>query len=354
MITKLRRQHGFTLAEMMVAVAIGLLLLAAMSSLFMNNSRAQSEIEKANRQIENGRYAIQLVGGDLRNAGFWGELDPNDVAAPTDVPNPCSTALADLRLSLQVHVQGYDNVSATVLSCLSDVKAGTDILVVRHAATCVAGVGTCDALSAGGPYFQASLCNNASELMSASSTDFYRLDVTSAAMDRHQRNCTTVAGSGTLASIRRFEQFIYFVANNNTSGDGRPTLKRAEITSSGSTISHTIVPLVEGVENIQLEYGLDTNNNGVADVFSTAPATHSGCAGTGVCAVTNWSNVVSVRLNMLARNLETSAGYSESKIYTLGNNSDGSANTVTAGSDGYKRHVFQSLVGLPNPAGRRM
>jgi type IV pilus assembly protein PilW len=251
-------------------------------------------------------------------------------------------------------VQGYDNVSASVLSCLSDVKAGTDVLVVRHAATCVAGVGTCDPLTAGGPYFQASLCNNASELMSATSADYYRLDITVAAMDRRQRNCTSVAGSGTLASIRRFEQHIYFVANNNTSSDGKPTLKRAEISSDGSSITHTIVPLVEGLENLQLEYGIDTNSNGVADVFSTNPATHAGCAGTGACAVSNWSGVVSVRLNMLARNLETSTGYTESKTYALGNNSDGSANTVTAGSDGYKRHVFQSLVGLPNPAGRRM
>ena len=335
----LQRQRGFTLAELMIAVAIGLVLLAAMSGLFMSSTNAQTEIEKANRQIENGRYAIQLLSGDLRNAGFLGEIDPGVLAEPAAMPDPCETGLANLRLALSMHVQGSNDATSSIYDCLSDVRTGTDILVVRHAATCVAGEGTCDAISAGGPYFQSSLCNGVTELGAADSANFYRLETDTNLLDRTQRNCTTVA------DIRRYQQYIYFVANNNNSSDGVPTLKRAEITSSGNSISYTIAPLVEGIENMQIEYGMDTSSpvDGVADVFTNDPG-----------SIAAWKNVVSVRLNLLSRNLEKSLGYTESRTYTLGNKTDGTANTVSAGSDGYKRHVFQALVGLANPAGRRM
>jgi type IV pilus assembly protein PilW len=36
-----RRQQGFTLVELMVAVTIGLLLLGSLSALFVNNNHAQ-------------------------------------------------------------------------------------------------------------------------------------------------------------------------------------------------------------------------------------------------------------------------------------------------------------------------
>jgi len=336
MTTLLRRQRGFTLAELMIAVAIGLVMLAAMTGLFMNSSKAQSEIEKANRQIENGRYAIQLLSGDARNAGFMGEFNPSLLTAPGTLPDPCADTLAELRTSLYLHVQGIDNISSSIPDCISDVKSGTDVLVVRHAATCVAGEGTCDPVSAGGPFIQVSRCNSATEL-GGGVDNYYRLDTATASLDRTQRNCTTAA------PIRRYEQYVYFIANNNNGSDGIPTLKRAELGASGNTISYSIAPLVEGVENMQLEYGLDTSGDGVSDSFTNDPAT-----------VANWANVVAVRVNILSRNLEKSIGYSESRTYTLGNLSDGSPNTYSAGSDGYKRHVFQALVGLPNPAGRRM
>jgi type IV pilus assembly protein PilW len=341
-----RRQRGFTLAELMVAVAIGLVMLASMASLFLNNSRAQSEIEKANRQIENGRYAVQLLTEDLRLAGFFAEFNPTVLTMPAALPDPCSVTLADIQGAIRLHVQAYDDIAADdVPDCLTDVKPGTDIIVVRHASNCITGEGACDATSAGGPYFQASRCNAATELTSATLTNRFRLEISTSLLDRRKRDCTTTA------DIRRYQQHIYFIANNNNSGDGIPTLKRAELTSTGSTISHPIAPMVEGVEDLQLLYGVDTNNNGTADAFQANPV--ADCTA-DACRMTNFSNIVSVRMHVLARNLEKTAGYSTSKTYELGYSADNTAKTVTAGSDGYKRHVFQSLISLTNPAGRRM
>lgn len=336
-----RRQRGFSIVELMISMTIGLLILMGMTTLFVNNSQAQNEIEKANRQIENGRFGIQVMAGDLRNAGYYGEFDPIALTAPAALVDPCSVDMDDIRLGLTLPVQGYDNGSDAP-SCLQDVKSGTDIVAVRHTATCVAGVGTCSALGVSGPFFQASTCNNTSELGSATVTDHYAIDLDGSTLDRHDRTCTATAGSGALAPIRRYLTHIYYVANNDVSGDGIPTLKRAELNVDNGELVITVSPLIEGIENIQLEYGLDSAATGSTASYSAAPST-----------VAQWQSVVSVKLNILARNLEATSGHVDNRDYVLGRKADGTDNTVGATSDAYKRHVFQSTIVLPNPAGRR-
>jgi type IV pilus assembly protein PilW len=340
-----RRAHGFTLPELMVAVTIGLLILAGMSTLFVRNSRAQAEIEKANRQLENGRYGIELLTGDLRNAGFYGEFDPTPMPTPTALPDPCAASLAALAAALPLHVQGYDQ-GATAPGCVTDRRAGTDVLVVRHTRACVSGASDCqDDVS--GPKFQASMCNSATELDSAAIDNYYRLDTNAGNLNRHQRDCTTAAAS------RRYETHVYFIANNDRSGDGIPTLKRAELRiGDDGNLGFEVVPLAEGIENLQLEYGVDTDGDGKPDLFTPDPGTASGCSDTA-CAAVNWRNVMSVKLNLLSRNTEQTLSYTDAHRYVLGHLADGSENRIAAANDHYKRHVFQSLVPMPNPIGRK-
>jgi type IV pilus assembly protein PilW len=58
-------------------------------------------------------------------------------------------------------------------------------------------------------------------------------------------------------------------------------------------------------------------------------------------------NVVAVKLHVLARNLEPTAGHVDAKSYTLG------PLAVAAADDAYKRHVFSTTVRLVNPSSRR-
>lgn len=346
------KQAGFSLPELLVALALGLMIVIGMSALFLNSSRSQAEIERANRQIEDGRYAVELLSNDLRNAGFYAEFDPSTLPGPVAVPDACAATLLALKSTLPLHVQGY--AAGDILpSCVSDVRPGTALVVVRHTRACVTGDPNCDAHDPAGPLFQASLCGNASELGSANPADWYALDVDPNALTRHQRDCGSVAGSGTLAVTRRFQTHIYFVANNDQPGDGVPTLKRAELRYANGQLGFMIVPLVENIENLRFEYGIDTGGNGSAGLFSSVPATANACAAPD-CAALNWRNVVSVRLHVLARSSSATPGYVDTKSYVVGSNDDGSPATVGPFNDHYKRHVFQSLVPLLNPAGRKL
>jgi len=338
------QQFGYTIIELMIAITISLIILASLVSIFVNNSRTRAEIERANQQTENGRYALQLITDDLHNAGYLAEFNPAVLPTPAAKPDPCDTSVAGLKGALPIAVQGYDN-GAGAPACLVDVRAGTDILVVRHASTCAVGSAGCDATVANASYFQTSGCNNATELASGNVATYYVLDTNAASFTLHQKDCVT------LANKYQYRTNIYFVANNDNANDGIPTLKRAELGLTGTGNTFSIVPLVEGVENLQIEYGLDTSvpTAGTPAVYNANPDSYVPCAAS---PITCWQNTVAAKINVLTRNTTTTQGYVDAKVYTLGLKADGTVNTVGPFNDAYKRHTSESVVKLNNPAGR--
>lgn len=68
------RKNGFSLVELLIAMTLGLILVAGMIAVFSGNKRT-SELtsEMANMQ-ESARYALQSISDDLRSAGFQGCL----------------------------------------------------------------------------------------------------------------------------------------------------------------------------------------------------------------------------------------------------------------------------------------
>lgn len=339
------RPFGYTIIELMISITISLIILASLVGILANNSRTRGEIERANQQTENGRYAVQLLADDLHNAGYLAEFNPAPLATPAAKPNPCDTTLATLLSALPLAVQGYDNGAAPALTCVNDLRPNTDILVVRHASTCVVATAGCDANVAGDVYFQASGCNSAAELASGNPSTYFVLDTVAANFTLHAKDCVTVA------SQYQYRTHIYFVANDDHPNDGIPTLMRAELANG----TFTIVPLVEGVENLQIEYGLDTAvpTTGSPAAYTANPDTYNAaCAATPSICVGYWRNTVAAKINVLTRNTTTTQGYVDSKVYTLGFNADGTVNTVGPFNDGYKRHLYSSIVMLNNPAGR--
>ena len=335
--------RGYTIVELMVSITIGLIILGALVTLFAGNSRARGEIERANQQNENGRYALQLLSDDLRAAGYLASFNPGTVLAPNPQlvipagpPNVCATDLATLTGAMSMPVQGFYQ-PANAPACLADWRAGTDILVVRRASTCAVTTAGCDPQVAGDVYLQASGCNT--ELNAG---NYYAFDSNVGNLTLTQKDCATPAPT------YQFRTHIYFIANNDKAGDGIPTLKRAELAAG----VFTIVPLVEGIENLQLEYGLDTAvpTTGTPAVYTADPNSYSGCA--PAACVGYWRNTVTVKINLLARNVTPTQGYNDTKTYTLGLTFAGAANVVGPFNDGFKRHAYSTVAVLYNNAGR--
>jgi type IV pilus assembly protein PilW len=346
-------QTGLTLIEFMVSIVIGMLMIAALATLIANQSSTRSEIEKSGRMIENGRYAINTMVNDVQLAGYWGELSIQP-AAPGTLPNPCSLAVAELQVAMGLHVQGY-NAPATLPSdlaeCVKEHKPGTDVLVVRRvdpdtSAMETAGATDLGKVREGQVYLQTGL-------------DVLGVSVASLVATGSDEGATNTAtfiltkkDKVSRAVLRKMVVDIYYVSKCSvpvgtscTAGDNGnpiPTLKRVELAVSGDAPAFTTITIAEGVENFQVDYGVDTDSDGSpngADVDGSA------------LTVADWPNVVTVKLHVLARSSEASGGFTDSKKYAMGTAGE---ITPASGELSYKRHAFVQSVRLVNPSSRRV
>lgn len=337
---------GFSLVELLIAIVLSLIIMTGLVALYASVSRTNSEMAKTNQLIENGRFAIQLLQSDLAHAGFWGAIDPLEATA---VPDPClsyansgsrpkwptdAALLAAYKTNLlAIPVHGYADGSALTNCGVANVAAKSNVLIVRHANTCVAGSSGCDGGSdIVGPHIQQSGCRTGVPLEAS-----YVLDGTVANFTLKAKDCATVAPR------RKMIVNIYYVATSN----GQPTLMRV---SMDNGVYSSPEPLVDGIEAFQVEYGIDTlGSNGLA-ISATNPGdgnadSYVSCAPD--CNLATLANVVAVKLHVLARNLDPTAGYIANKVYQLGPLS------VPAANDNYKRHVFSTTVRLVNTSSRR-
>lgn len=319
-----RYQAGLSLVELMISLAVGLLLLAGITTLIVRQSGIRDELDKASREIENGRYAMQLLRDDIEHAGFYGDYSPaSGVVAVTSDPCNLNSGSTNSGWSTTPTVtvpapiygyaaQGSDPTSGTTCG-LTSYKPNTAVLVVRRTDT--ATVIPASAV-AGTNYLQVSRCNVMTPFVMGTS-----------GFTLQQKDCATPA------LLRKYIVRVYYVSSCDVCGtDTIPTLKVVELMNGNKNT----IPLVEGIENMEFDYGIDNTGDGSPDVYTTSPA------------VSDWQNVMAVRVNLLARNNGITAGYQDTKTYNLGG-----AGTVGPFNDSYKRHAYNELVRVINPSGRR-
>ncbi len=346
-------QRGLSLVELMISITIGLLILSALTTLFINQSKTRAELDKSNRLIDNGRYALEVLSDNLRLAGFYGESGLTE--SGTTVADPCTTTpnnpnITEMGNALGLTVTGYnvDTKDDPIASrpcglAPADLRNGSDILVLRRADT------NPEAVKNGRHYIQLSSCQS---VVISAAEPLFVIGTTSTMLNLRQRGCISPA------NVRRFFVQTYFISPNNIAGDGIPTLKVIELDPAytGESTIHKcvdgsaptppapncfiITPLVEGIEYLQVEYGIDSNIDGAADSYVPT------CGTDAVC----WSNVVSVKLYIIARNTEPTVGYdAHTNIYRLGNGWE----FQPLLGDNFKRHVYTQVVRLINPSSRR-
>lgn len=309
------RQAGLSLVELMISLTIGLLLLLGLTTLVVQQSGSRDEMEKSGRQIENGRYAMQILHDDIQLAGFYGEYFPVSYSTP----DPCDSASLGwdpATSTAPAAIYGYAGAATdpTPTACLNNYQPNTAVLVIRRTQTDTVAA---TAATAGTAYLQLSRCGTGTTAFVLGTGGF----------TLKQKDCSTVT------PLRQYVVRIYYISSCSVCGsDTIPTLKMKELINGPSL---TTTPLVEGIENMQFDYGVDSTGDGSPDDYLLA------------AAVTDWSNVMAVRVNLLARNNDPTSGHTDSKNYSLGG-----VGTVTPGG-AYKRHAYSQLVRAINPSGRR-
>lgn len=336
--------RGFTLIELIIALGLGISILLALTLLFSRNSGNQQELERTVRQFENARFAVDTMTEDAMHAGYYSEFNPEraDPAPTYTSPSPCAAAPADLgwdaAASPMLVPRPIEGIAAgTVVACLTNRRADTEALVVRHAETGPAT--TWDAGRAGNLYIQATRCESDVGLIRVAALPQADAPAT---FNLRLPNCTAPNNA-----LRRLVQRTYYVANCNecnNGGDGIPTLKRVEMID-GTRVTTAIA---EGVENVQFEFGVDNAAplNGTPDAWFTT---------SGVVAA-DWQNVVAVRMHVLTRATQQTPGHVETRTFQLGPDvqlTPSSAAISGTGNAGFRRVLLSSVVRLNNVGSRR-
>ncbi len=380
-----RHETGLTLIELMIAITISLVVLAALTAMFVTSSRARDEITRANQQIENGRYAMQVLSEDIALAGFMGRADLRapgltlwDPGAPPTLSAAPALSFANnrlcgaddvnvmnaLRQQAPLYIEGLNNVAAASMpadcttsgnfvggTTMGNFKPGSDILVIRRTSTCTAyPPPTACPPVVGLPYFQVSLCPESAPDQAlphiATLGVEYTLQACPANCDSNRaaleavfnlNNRTPGGGCSAAANnaeVRRYLTHIYFI-------DNEEVLNRAELIADGGVRKFTVVPIAEGIDNLQVQYGVDSaGGDGIPDSYEDAGSAN-------LNSVAAWQNVVTTKVYILARSTDPSPGHVDNKTYVLG------STTVANPGDNFKRHVFESLVQIRNPSGLR-
>jgi len=317
-----KSSRGFSLVEMMVAIVIGLILLAGVSSVMVSTKRTYNTQDSLGRLQENARIAMVILERALRNVGYIGcNISASNI---TNVLDPSGAGYSDFNYSLGYLLEGSDNGAnfqpsgTTVSSALGTVvpRPNTDLFVVRGADTDSSFKITSKSVNESAALH----VNPTTEikagdiliLSDCSSTDIFQAtsDASSGTLTHNSGASQepgndpnlSATGSNNIklsksyssdAKLMKFKSTIFYIG---TGKSGEPALFRHRLGVDTSTGKAKFFEdeLVEGIENLQVSYGIDTStpHDQIPDEWKQASGVGS-----------NWDHVVAVRFGIIARAL---------------------------------------------------
>jgi type IV pilus assembly protein PilW len=250
------RQHGLTLVEMMIAMLIGLFLLIGTVTVYQQSRSGFRVSDSIARLQENTRYMLDLIEPDLRLAQFWGrssEAGQIDPAIPVAVVVICDTVDTSAgmlppttytawALDIRREIWGVDETSgyghATLgIPCAPQggAQPQSDALVVRHASAQLA------APTAGVIQVHTDLTRG----------EFFN-------------SGAAPGGYAATAQTHNVVTNVYYVSNTSDLDPTVPSLRVKTLIAGGI---HQDQELMAGVENMQVQLGVDTDNDGEVERY---------------------------------------------------------------------------------------
>jgi type IV pilus assembly protein PilW len=326
-------QTGFSLVEMMVAMTISLVLVLGVATIMISSKRSYNVQQDMARMQENARFAIEFLNKDLRMAGYFG----CSFVPPMGV----------------MPLEGRDNVNRANLSSDSN---PSDVILVRfvdtnrNAFSVVAPPAPAtNPLQEGqinftptvrgdlfiGDTVIASDCGSseAYTITNITNNNIFLTRVNCRSLLTSNGLCKTYNNKGLSdgAEIRRLVFYRYFIGSTN---DGGFSLFR-DINPINATLDiNNADELIQGVENMQIRYGVDTDPNidGVANQYQTANN------------IIDWTRIVSVRIYLVVNTIkERFDKEPDTETYDVGEDQD-----YDPQNDHRRRTIFTTTVMLRN------
>jgi len=317
-------QTGFTLTELMIAMVLGVILAGGVVNLFVVGQRSFRMDENVARMQDEGRFAINELVKDVRMAGFIGEL----VHPVSIVPDPGLSTGTDC---------GIPGQPDWILRFFDAVTGEINTLTAVDNATGATANASYSCINAGELQLQTDVVGIkrfAGRSVPPASLVADTIYVQSNALEGVMYKAPLGAGVADPLNEWEYRPNIYYIRNfTNTAGDGVPSLCRKTLDFTAATGIQTEC-IAAGIENLQVEYGLDTDGSGSANQYVSNPT------------LTQLQRVISARIFVLARTLNPDFGYTDDRTYTISN-----APVATPG-DNFHRRLYTVTVPVFNMRNR--
>jgi type IV pilus assembly protein PilW len=324
---------GFSLVELMVSIAIGLIVILALTGVLMSSSTNSKTNDRSSELQGNGRFALDHLKREIRHAGYRGNswAEPNvPTTTITPITNEClaTGATAGTFVSnIRQGIWGSNNSNPFSANCLAAGYLRGDVLVVRRLGF--------------SPLNGNSITNTLYFRSSYSAGEVFRGNGAAATTGSPAINGSPLADFV-------LQEFIYFIGSDdyNTSV---PALRRITLKGNGEDCNGTTLSavtmcnemVVSGIEHMHVQYGrLDTalktgyfSGSNISGSSSESPTTLTSYA---------WDDVNSARVWLIARSANIEKGYSNTNSYVMGDLTYGPV------SDGFRRQLFNTVVQLRN------
>jgi type IV pilus assembly protein PilW len=340
--------RGFSMVELMVSITIGLIIMSAVSTMFVSTKRTYNEQDRQAKMQENARFALHFLMRDLRLAGYYGCVDDIN---PETIGNSLNTTAdgSAFKLNATYPIEGLEDGAGRwypsgITALPTGINAGTDAIILRFADVSsdieldkampnTSGVLkiTSTGTIVDGDIIMISDCASADVLQ-----------ITGVHTEPHFGHNTgdNSPGPGNVrkelskpytppAKIMKFIARTYYIRNN---ASGIPSLYRQDNNEDAQE-------LVEGVESMHVTYGIDTDGDDIANQYAIA-----GAAGV-LTTADQWANVRSVRLGLLVRTVAEDSPHEDIKRDAWEVNGEP---FVLVGADRNRRRLFHVTVQLRN------
>ena len=288
------KHRGFSLVEMLVAMTLGLLVIAGMITSFAGNKRS-NDLNTAMANIqENARYAMNKISADVRSAGFQGCVDVNNGTTVIYANNAPTVKLRDTATTGSIvgdndiwspaapigfNPPDTDTTRAIKGTQTLALQFGTDVKPLRQAMSGPADSIQFDGsfasgISAGDDMVIIADCDlstlfrvSSSSNLGSAPTNFTRLH------HGATHNTDETAGTANLVKsygdtpeklsqtmVMKFASDIYYIgATSLTNDDGDPITSLYK-QSLPYTVANPPTEMVQGVENMRVSFGIRENN----------------------------------------------------------------------------------------------
>lgn len=351
----MKKQQGLSLIELMIAITLGLILITGVLQVFISSKTVYTTQQALSRIQETGRLAVDFLARDIRMAGYMGCASRSSEMKVTNMLKNS----ASFKYDFNTAIVGYTAATLPANHGLNPTPlANTDIFALRGAygsGVEVTKNNMSGTLFASNKGIEAGACSGGGNRVSGiCEGDILVVTDCTKARVFQVTNLQAVQG-GTEMNVVHSGNNTNQPGNEDSSWGGNSgsddeKFKPGSEILSATNITYFIAPgtsgrpslwqnnngvnleLLEGVEDMSVRYGVDSNSDYVPDNYLLAGQ---------IVNVADWEKVVALRVELLVASIEDGV-IPETQKYSFEGVDDVEPNPV----DRRLRQVFSATVGI--------